>query len=146
MKANIKDIFHEGAISPGLIADSIRKYSAAAAAGAHAIFIGQVRADVIRKDRVSSITYTAYRELALETMQAIRAAILEKYDLAEMEVHHSLGEVAAGEICLFVLAVSAHRKAAMEACNELVERVKNELPIWGRECFEKEGYQWKINK
>ena len=52
-------------------------------------------------------------------------------------------KVAAGEICLFVFTSSAHRKAAIEACNETVERLKAELPIWGKELFADETYQWK---
>jgi len=33
----------------------------------------------------------------------------------------------------------------MEACTEIVERIKAELPVWGRELFEDAGYQWKEN-
>ena len=49
-----------------------------------------------------------------------------------MHIYHSLGKVKAGEICLFVFTSSSHRKAAIDACEEVVERVKKELPIWGR--------------
>jgi len=62
-----------------------------------------------------------------------------------MHVHHSLGEVKTGEICLFVFASSPHRKAAIDACEEAVERIKKELPIWGREILEDESHQWKQN-
>jgi molybdopterin synthase catalytic subunit len=54
-----------------------------------------------------------------------------------------LGKVEAGEISLFVFTSSAHRKAAIDACNETVERIKAELPVWGKELFEDETYQWK---
>jgi molybdopterin synthase catalytic subunit len=54
--------------------------------------------------------------------------------------------VAAGEICLFVFTSSAHRKPAIDACTETVERIKAELPVWGKELFEDAGYQWKENK
>ena len=63
-----------------------------------------------------------------------------------MHVYHSLGKVAAGEICLFVFTSSAHRKAAIDACNETVERIKAELPVWGKEIFLDESIQWKTNK
>jgi molybdopterin synthase catalytic subunit len=62
-----------------------------------------------------------------------------------MHIYHSLGKVNAGEICLFVFTSSAHRKAAIDACEEVVERIKKELPIWGRELFEDDTYQWKEN-
>jgi molybdopterin synthase catalytic subunit len=63
-----------------------------------------------------------------------------------MHVYHSLGKIAAGEVCLFVFTSSAHRQAAMEACNETVERIKAELPIWGKEIFSDQTTQWKVNK
>jgi molybdopterin synthase catalytic subunit len=62
-----------------------------------------------------------------------------------MHVHHSLGDVHAGEICLFVFTSSAHRKPAIDACEECVERIKAELPIWGKEIIDDNEYQWKVN-
>jgi molybdopterin synthase catalytic subunit len=145
INVNMQQIFCEGAISPVFIAEVIQKYSSDPTIGAYNIFIGQIRADTINQQIVSSIEYTAYKEMAIEKMHAIRSDIFTKYPMIEIEVHHSIGDVAAGEICLFVLVASAHRKAAMEACNEVVERVKGELPIWGKERFAEEGYQWKKN-
>ena len=88
---------------------------------------------------------TSYEELALEKMSGIREEVFAKYSLSCMHIYHSLGQVKAGEICLFVFTSSPHRKAAMDACEELVERIKKELPIWGRELFEDDTYQWKEN-
>jgi molybdopterin synthase catalytic subunit len=81
--------------------------------------------------------------MALEKMHEIREEIFSKYDLICMHVHHSLGKVAAGEISLFVFTSSAHRKAAIAACEEVVERIKKELPVWGKELLEDETYTWK---
>ena len=105
-----------------------------------------MRADIIRGGKIVAIEYTSYREMALDKMQAIREAVISKYALTCMHVYHSLGKIAAGEICLFVFTSAPHRKAAIEACSETVERVKAELPIWGKEIFEDESFQWKINQ
>jgi len=141
-----KNIFVEGAIPSSFIADSIQKHSSKTDIGGHSIFLGQVRADLIDGKKVSAIEYTSYVEMALEKMHEIREAIFAKYPLTCMHVYHSLGRVAAGEICLFVFTSSAHRKPAVDACSETVERIKAELPVWGKEWFEEEGYQWKENK
>jgi len=85
-------------------------------------------------------------EMALNEMHKIREDLFSKYNLTCMHVHHSLGTVKAGELCLFVFVSSAHRKAATDACAELVERIKAELPIWGKEIFEDESHQWKVNQ
>jgi molybdopterin synthase catalytic subunit len=63
-----------------------------------------------------------------------------------MHIFHSLGKVNAGEISLFVFTSSPHRKAAIDACEETVEKIKSSLPVWGKEIFEDESHQWKINK
>ncbi len=141
-----KNIFVQGAITASFIADSIQKHSIKTDIGAHSIFLGQVRNDVINEKKVAAIEYTAYEEMALEKMHEIREAIFEKYTLTCMHVYHSLGKVAAGAISLFVFTSSIHRKAAIDACEETVERIKHELPVWGKELFEDETYQWKENK
>jgi len=142
----LKNIFVHGPVSSAFIADSIEKHSTKTEIGGHSIFLGQVRADSIDGKKIVAIEYTGYEEMALIRMDAIREEIFAKYELICMHVYHSLGEIAAGEICLFVFTSSTHRKAAIEACNETVERIKAELPIWGKELFEDDTHQWKVNK
>ncbi len=141
-----KNIFTAGPIPPSFIAESIQKHSSQKAIGGHSIFLGQVRADETENGIVSAIEYTAFEEMAMEKMHLIREYIFAKYPLTCMHVHHSLGTVAAGEICLFVFTSSAHRKAAINACEETVERLKAELPVWGKEIIDDENHQWKINR
>ncbi len=144
--STIKNIFQHSPISPSFIAESIAGHSVKTEIGAHQIFLGQIRADEIEGKMVKGIEYTAYEELALNQMTAIREDIFGKYEISCMHIHHSLGVVNAGEICLFVFTSSKHRNEATKACNEVVERIKNELPIWGKEIFEDETHQWKINQ
>jgi molybdopterin synthase catalytic subunit len=126
-KKKPKNIFVQGPVTAAFIADSIQKHSTKTEIGAHSIFLGQVRNDVIDDKMVAAIDYTTYEEMALE------------------HIYHSLGIVKAGEISLFVFTSSKHRKAAIEACEEVVERIKKELPVWGKEVFEDASYQWKEN-
>jgi len=145
MSKPVKNIFVQGAVMPAFIADSIAKHAARKDIGAHSIFLGQVRADILEGKAVAAIEYTAYEDLALQKMHEVREEIFDKYSLTCMHVHHSLGEVKAGEICLFVFTSSKHRKIAIDACAEVVERIKAELPIWGKEIFDDATYQWKAN-
>ena len=141
----IKNIFYQGAIPASFIAESIQKHHTQTAIGGHSIFLGQIRADEKDGKKIIAIEYTAYEQMALEKMHEVREDIFQKYPLTCMHVHHSLGKIAAGEICFFVFTSSAHRKAALDACAETVERIKTELPVWGQEFFEDETYQWKEN-
>lgn len=142
----IKNIFIEGPVIPGLIAGSIQQHASKTDIGAHSIFLGQVRADEINGKKVTAIEYTAYQEMALEKMQEIRESIFVQFPLTCLHVYHSLGIVQAGEISLFVFASSQHRRAAIDGCNAIVEKIKLELPVWGKELFEETGYQWKKNQ
>ena len=142
----MKDIFMDGPIPAGFIADSIQKHNTKTNIGAHSIFLGQVRADELLDRKVAAIDYTTYKEMALEKMHEIRESIFAKYELTCMHVHHSLGTINAGEVCLFVFTSSKHRKTAMDACEEVVELIKAELPVWGKEIFEDDSYIWKTNR
>jgi len=140
-----KNIFVQGAVSPAYVGESIQRHSTKTDIGAHSIFLGQVRSDEINGKRVAAIDYTTYEEMALEKMHEIRENIFSKYALTCMHVYHSLGIVKAREISLFVFTSSKHRKVAIDACEETVERIKAELPVWGKEYFEDESFQWKEN-
>ena len=141
-----KNIFVSGAIAPAFIAESIEKHTVKTAIGGHSIFLGQVRADEKDGHRVSAMEYTAYEDMANEKMEGIREAIFEKYALTCMHVYHSLGIVKTGELCLFVFTSAPHRKAAIDAWEEVVERLKAELPVWGREILDNETHRWKVNR
>ncbi|MFD2201403.1 molybdenum cofactor biosynthesis protein MoaE [Shivajiella indica] len=140
-----KNIFVQGAISPEKIAKSIANHSTKTEIGGHSIFLGQVRADQKEGGSVRAIEYTAYEDMALEKAFEIREDIFSKYPLSCMHIYHSLGEVKTGEICLFVFTSSKHRKAAIDSCEELVERIKKELPIWGKELVDNDKSVWKEN-
>lgn len=141
-----KKVFVEGPISPEKIATSIAHHQLKTNIGAHDIFLGQVRADEIEGKIVKAIDYSAYEEMAEEKFHEIREATFDKFDLTCMHIYHSKGIVKSGEICLFVFTSSTHRKMAMDACRYLVEEIKANVPIFGKELFEDDSHQWKVNQ
>ena len=141
-----KKVFVEGAISPQFISDSIAKHSSKKNIGAHDIFLGQVRSDIVEGKTILAIEYSSYEEMAEEKFFEIREATFAKFNLTCMHIYHSLGRVKAGEICLFVFVSSEHRKNAFEACHWIVEEIKTQVPVFGKEIFDDETYVWKENK
>jgi len=145
----VKDIFVEGAIPASFIAESIAKHATRTDIGAHEIFLGQVRADVVpsvQDGRVQAIEFTAYREMALERMTIIREEAFTKWPaMTCLHVHHSLGCIKAGELCFMVFASAPHRIQAREAVAWVVDRIKAELPIFGREILSDASHVWKTN-
>lgn len=140
-----KNVFVEGAISPEFIATSIAKHQSKTSIGAHDIFLGQVRADMVDNKTIKAIEYTAYEEMANNKFHEIREATFGKYELSCMHIYHSLGIVNAGQICLFVFVSSPRRKVVFEALEYVVEEIKANVPVFGREIFEDESHQWKVN-
>jgi molybdopterin synthase catalytic subunit len=141
-----KRVFVKGAITPDKIATSIAHHQSKTNIGAHDIFLGQVRADLIDGRIVAAIDYTAYEEMAEDVFHEIRESAFEKYDLTCAHIYHSLGRVNAGELCLFVFTSSAHRQMAFDSCRFLVEEIKKKVPVFGKEIFEDGAHQWKVNK
>lgn len=141
----IKSCFVEGPIAPSFIAESLGHHTHKTEIGAHSMFLGQVRADMKEGQVVSGIDYSVYEAMANEQLHVIREAAFEQFSLTCLHIYHSKGWVPVGGISLFVFTSSAHRSAAMEACTYLVERIKKEVPVWGKECFESGGHVWKEN-
>ncbi|MCB0463527.1 MAG: molybdenum cofactor biosynthesis protein MoaE [Flavobacteriaceae bacterium] len=140
-----KNVFIEGAISSEFIGNSIAKHQVKTNIGAHNIFLGQVRADNIEGKVVSAIDYTAYQDMANEKFHEIREATFEKFNLTCMHIYHSLGQIKAGEICLFVFVSSPRRKEVFKALEYVVEEIKAKAPVFGKEIFEDETHKWKVN-
>lgn len=141
-----KSALRQGPITPESIAKSIANHQVKTNIGGHNIFLGQVRADVIDGKTVTAINYTAYEEMAEQEIYKIREAAFEKFDLTCMHIYHSMGIVKAGEICLFVFVSSKHRNDCYEASRFIVEEIKANAPIFGKELFEDGSFEWKENK
>ncbi len=145
MKKKAKKVFQEGPIAASFVGESIAKHQSKTSIGAHSIFMGQVRADEINGKTVCAINYSAYEEMAEKEFYNLREETFEKFELSCMHIHHSLGKVNVGEICLFVFVSAKHRKVVFEALEFLVEEIKTRIPIFGKEIFEDDSQTWKVN-
>jgi molybdopterin synthase catalytic subunit len=135
----------EGSISPAMIAESIAFHSRKTTIGAHQLFLGQVRADEFEGKSIVGIEFSAYAEMAEAEIARIREACIVNYNLTCAHVLHSIGEVKTGDLCFWVFVSSPHRTAAFDACKELVERIKQDVPLFGKELFDDGTFRWKKN-
>jgi molybdopterin synthase catalytic subunit len=138
-------VFVQGAITPLFIGEAIAKHQSKTQIGAHELFLGQVRADVIEGKSVRAIDYSAYEAMAHQKFHDIREQAFEKFSISCLHIYHSLGEVAVGELCLFVMVSAPHRREVFEALHFIVEEIKQDVPVFGKELFEDDTYQWKVN-
>lgn len=84
--------------------------------------------------------------MAVEKLDEIRENTFQKYSITCMHIYHSLGRVEAGELCLFVFVSAPRRKVTYEALEYIVEAIKKEVPIFGKEILEDQSYTWKKNQ
>lgn len=88
------------------------------------------------------LEYEAHREMALEQLRKLVEEARVQWNLNRCVAIHRIGRV---DICepSIVVAVSApHRRAAFEACETLVDRIKKEVPIWKREFYKNQPPEW----
>ena len=109
-------------------------------AGAVVTFSGDVRNHDQGK-AVTSLNYEVHPS-AQSVIERIVNEVVAKHDVVNVAVAHRFGAIAIGESAFVVAVASAHRGPAFACCNELVERVKAELPIWKYQEFADGTTEW----
>jgi len=137
----------DGPVSPDAVSGIVMKGGKNSECGAHSLFLGQVRRDLVEGKFVKAIEYSAYEEMVIMEADKINKSILSEFDdVKTMEIIHSKGLVKAGEISLLVMVSAGHRGQASKACAKAVDLIKDKLPIWKKEVFEDDSRQWKQNE
>lgn len=139
-------MFINGAIPFSAASQIAEQFEQDKKTGAYTMFMGQIRADQIKDQVVVGIDYTAYEEMAQKVLLQIKNEALDQYDLRAVFILHSLGLVKVGEASLLIMVASAHRKACLTAQEFIIEKIKKELPVFGKEVFADGAFVWKENK
>lgn len=105
----------------------------AAGAGAIVSFSGVARDRAGDGAAVTALVLESYRSLTLQSMEAIVAAARARFAIIAVRVVHRAGRIAAGEPIVFVAVAAAHRRAAFEAADYVMDRLKTEAVFWKRE-------------
>lgn len=100
--------------------------------GALAVFEGIVR-DHHDGRPVTEILYEAYRPMAEKEMVKIVASVSARYPGVSIRALHRLGLLKVGEASIVIACSSSHRAEAFDACREVIDRVKETVPIWKKE-------------
>jgi molybdopterin synthase catalytic subunit len=103
-------------------------------AGAYASFEGWVR-DHNEGRAVAGLAYEAYAALAEAEGAKVLAEARAKFEIVEVACVHRVGELALGELAVWVGVSAAHREAAFAACRYVIDEVKARVPIWKRERY-----------
>ncbi|MGZ4430464.1 MAG: molybdenum cofactor biosynthesis protein [Gaiellales bacterium] len=109
-------------------------------AGAIATFIGTTR-DHSRGRTVTHLEYDAYPEMAEAEMARIAEAVRSRHDVTSIAMIHRTGHVPIGEASVMIAVSAPHRGAAIDACREAIDTLKQSVPVWKKEVFEG-GEEW----
>lgn len=103
-------------------------------AGATVCFLGTTR-------DVDWLDYEVYKEMAQERIEEILADAIDRHGLCAAAAEHRVGRVMLGEPSVAIAVSSAHREAAFTGAQEIIDRVKAEVPIWKQEVIQTGGVE-----
>ena len=106
---------------------------ASSGAGAIVTFVGLARRSATTGEQVDKLVLDDHPRLTQQSLDEIAAAAVEKFAVAAVRVAHRSGTIPAGEPIVFAGAAAAHRRAAFEAVDYLMDRLKTEAVFWKRE-------------
>ena len=108
--------------------------------GGIATFIGCAR-DFSEGREVSEISFDAYNSMALAEMNRLRDEAIKKFALLDARIVHRTGNIPAGEQIVLIVAGAEHSAPALQACQWLIDELKQRVPIWKKEITP-EGATW----
>lgn len=98
-------------------------------AGGVTTFTGIVRGD----DGVTALELEHYPGMTEAALAALAEAAMARWDLLGVTIVHRVGRMAVGERIVFLGTAAHHRRAALDACAYLIDRLKTDAPFWKRE-------------
>jgi MoaE-MoaD fusion protein len=120
--------------------DAVVREVSSGEAGAIATFTGTTR-NSSRGRSVLYLEYEAYEGMAEQVMEEIARDLEAKHELTSVAVHHRVGRVEIGERSVVIAVSAPHRRAALAACAEAIDRLKETVPLWKKEVYEG-GEEW----
>lgn len=109
-------------------------------AGAVNVFIGTVRNKTAEKE-VLALDYEAYDPMALKEIRKIVDEARKQWPILKAVVIHRKGYLKIGDAAVVIAVATPHRKASFEACQFIIDTLKQTVPIWKKEIFEG-GEEW----
>ena len=109
-------------------------------AGAIATFQGTVRRQS-RGRQVIALEYEAYAGMAEKVMADIAESVKKRYELREVAIAHRTGRCEVGEVSVAIAVSAAHRQDALSACRDVIDELKERVPLWKKELYEG-GEEW----
>ena len=109
-------------------------------AGGVNLFSGVVR-DHDHGESVDHLEYSAH-PTTVERMRELADQVAEEYDVVALAAVHRIGRLDVGDTAVLVAASAVHRADAYEASRALIDRLKQQIPIWKHQVFADGQEEW----
>lgn len=96
---------------------------------------------VVRDDGITAIELETYEEAALQELHSIRDEAMSRFPITSVDILHRIGRLSIGDHIVLIVVGAPHRRAAFEACEYIIDRIKETVPIWKKE-YSDEGTRW----
>ncbi|WP_434359675.1 molybdopterin synthase catalytic subunit MoaE [Parasalinivibrio latis] len=123
------------------VAEEYERLSQGTQSGAIVTFVGKVR-DFNEGDDVSGLTLEHYPGMTEKCLNDIVDESKSRWPLGQVRVIHRVGAMAPGDQIVFVGVTSAHRKAAFEAAEFVMDYLKTRAPFWKKERLGNNDNRW----
>lgn len=110
------------------------------ACGGIALFVGTVR-DHDHGQDVVGLDYSAH-PLATEQLATVCATVADAYPGIRVAAVHRVATLQVGDVAVVVAVSAPHRAQAFDACREVIDTLKHEVPIWKHQTFADGGDEW----
>lgn len=139
-------LLREGPIPSGRQSEILALLGREGAIGGVASFFGLVRADDTEEGTVRAIEFSAYDDMVRPALEQIIRDAEAEVSGSRVYVEHALGRVGVGEAPVLIVAGAEHREEAFLLCRSVLEKLKAEVPIYGKELVDGDRYRWKENR
>jgi molybdopterin synthase catalytic subunit len=96
---------------------------------------------VVRDDDILAIELESYEEAAVQELEKIRDEAMSGFGIESADIIHRIGNLKVGDPIVLIMVGAAHRKEAFRACEYIIDRIKETVPIWKKEQT-KQGARW----
>jgi molybdopterin synthase catalytic subunit len=126
--------------APLSVADVYASVDDVPSAGGIAIFVGVVR-DEDEGRRVTDLGYSTHPTVENSLREVVEKAIAQ-YPIRAVSAVHRVGDLKIGELAVIVAVACPKRGEAFDACRQIIDQIKETVPIWKRQRFADGGSEW----
>jgi molybdopterin synthase catalytic subunit len=128
-------------VTTAIDSSAVLEHVSSPEAGAVVLFLGTTRQFTAGRE-TESLDYECYADMARAKLAELEAEARRRWPIVECAIVHRVGHLEIGEASVAVAVSTAHRQAAFEAGQWLIDTLKQVVPIWKQENWSDGTTQW----